>query len=168
MNGSPIAPIAASLRLLKALSLARRGKMREAQAFLAAGGAPPENPAELQALAALVTKDGDYQRALRLWRLLLEREPGHAEARRMIDSIELWLSRPPWVRYIPAGIALLLLVVIVVVVAALSGGSTPLTTRAAKPPPTTPASLSPAEPKPASPPQPTITVPTKNKRRPGQ
>ena len=84
MNGPSTAPILTSLRLLKALDLARRGKIKAAQAVLENEGAPPENPVELHALAALVTREGDYLRALRLWRLLLEREPGHYEAKRMI------------------------------------------------------------------------------------
>jgi negative regulator of sigma E activity len=148
---------------MKALALARRGRMRAAQSLLAAEETSPENLTELHALAALVTSEGDYPRALRLWRMLLERDPRHAEAKRMIASIELWLSRPPWVRYVPAG-ALALIVVIVVAVVVFSGGSAP---RAAKPAPP-PAVLSPAVPKPASAPAQTITVPKMNKRRPGQ
>ena len=124
MNGSPEAPILSCLRLLKALNLSRRGKMRAAQALLAAEETSPENLIELHALAALVTSEGDYPRALRLWRLLLERDPRHAEAKRMIASIELWLSRPPWVRYVPAGVVALI-VVIVVAVLAFSGRSAP-------------------------------------------
>jgi hypothetical protein len=163
MNGSPEAPILSCLRLLKALNLSRRGKMRAAQALLAAEETSPENLIELHALAALVTSEGDYPRALRLWRLLLERDPRHAEAKRMIASIELWLSRPPWVRYVPAGVVALI-VVIVVAVLAFSGRSAPRAARTAPPPP---AALSPAGPKPASIPPQTITVPGVNKRRPG-
>jgi hypothetical protein len=161
MNESPQAPILTSLRLLKAMNLARRGKMRAAQALLGAEGSAPENLVELHALAALVTSEGDYPRALRLWRLLLDREPRHAEAKRMIASIELWLSRPPWVRYVPAG-AMALLVVIVVVVAALSADSSPPPS-----PPPPPASLSPAASRPLSAPPRPITVPGVSKRRPG-
>jgi hypothetical protein len=166
MNGSSVAPILTSLRLQKALSLARRGKLRAAQAFLGAEGTVPENPVELHALAALVTSEGDHPRALRLWRALLEREPGNAEAKRMIASIELWLSRPPWVRFVPAG-AVALIVVIAVAALALSGGSPSRKTRAATPPPAPPSSVSPAAPRPASPPPQTLTVPGKSKRRPG-
>jgi len=122
MSESPEVPILSCLRLLKALSLSRRGKMRAAQALLAAEETSPQNLVELHMLAALVTKEGDYPRALRLWRLLLEREPRHPEAKRMIASIELWLSRPPWVRYVPMGAAVLLAVVIISVLAS-SGGS---------------------------------------------
>ncbi len=156
MNESPQSPILTSLRLQKALNLARRGNMRAAQALLGAEGSGPENPVELQMLAALVTSDGDYPRALRLWRLLLEREPRHAEARRMIASIELWLSRPPWVRYVPAGMVVLL-VVLVVAVVALAANPPPAARTAPAPPPT----LSPAGPPRA------IAVPSANKRRPG-
>lgn len=98
--------IAVSLRLSKALNLSRQGRLREAQQLLAAEGTLPENVLELHALAALATGDGDYARALRLWRLLLQREPGHAEAKRMIDTIELWQSRPPWFQYLPVGLTL--------------------------------------------------------------
>jgi hypothetical protein len=164
MNKSPEAPILSCLRLLKVLNLSRRGKMRAAQSLLAAEETSPENLVELHALAALVTSDGDYPRALRLWRLLLERDPRHAEAKKMIASIELWVSRPPWVRYVPAGAAAVL-VVIVIAIVVFSGGSAPRPTRTAPPPP---AALAPATQKPAAAPAQTFTVPGVNKRRPGQ
>ena len=88
-----------SLRLLHAQQLARRGRLREAMAVVAPGGLPPADPVLLHAFAALVTGAGDYRAALPLWRLLLEREPGHAYARRMVAAIELWLARPPWMRW---------------------------------------------------------------------
>ena len=110
-------PITTTLRLSKALGLARQGRLREAQQMLAAEGTLPENALELHALAALATGEGDYTRALRLWRLLLQREPGHAEAKRMIDSIELWLSRPAWFQFIPAGLVVFGLGIAIVFVA---------------------------------------------------
>ena len=121
MDGSPEASISTSLRLMKALSLARRGKTRAAQSVLAADGRLPEDPVELHALAALVTSEGDYPRAVRLWRMLLDREPGHREAQRMIAAIELWLSRPPWVRYVPIGAAVLLVVILILAIAGSAG-----------------------------------------------
>jgi hypothetical protein len=183
MDGSPESSISTSLRLMKALSLARHGKMRAAQALLGSEGTLPENRVELHALAALVTSEGDYPRALRLWRLLLEREPGHREARRMIAAIELWLSRPPWVRYVPMGAAVLLAVVIISVLAS-SGGSPP---RASEPVPAArlvaspDSALSPVSqsqageaharnvtPRPAAAPSPALTVPGLGRRRPVQ
>jgi tetratricopeptide (TPR) repeat protein len=95
-------PVVTSLLLVKAQDLARRGRLKEAQAVLAPESSViPEDPLVLQALAALVTAGGDYLRALRLWNLLLQREPGHAEAKRMISALELWINRPAWYRYIP-------------------------------------------------------------------
>jgi len=123
MNGTSETSIAVSLRLMKAQSLARQGNMRAAQALLGAEGRLPESAVELHALAALVTSEGDYLRALRLWQLLLKREPGHREAQRMIASIELWLSRPPWVRYVPIGAAVLLVMIVILVLASLGGTS---------------------------------------------
>jgi len=117
--------IATTLRLSKALGMARQGLLREAQQLLAADGTLPENALELHALAALATGDGDYGRAQRLWRLLLQREPGHAEAKRMIDAIELWVTRPAWCRYIPAGVAVLSLVLVFVFLAWMMGGEPP-------------------------------------------
>jgi hypothetical protein len=93
--------IATCLRLGKSLGLARQGRLREAQQLLAAEGTLPDSSLELHALASLATGDGDYSRAQRLWRLLLQREPGHAEAKRMIDAIELWTTRPVWMNYVP-------------------------------------------------------------------
>lgn len=90
-----------SLRLVKALDLARHGAMKEAEATLAPPGAIPDSSVALQALAALATSQGDYTRALRLWRLLQQREPNHAEAHRMIEAIELWQDRPAWFRFLP-------------------------------------------------------------------
>lgn len=85
--------------MAKAMGLARSGKVREAQSLIAGDRTIPDHPLALQALAALVTSEGDYVRALKLWELLLQRDPHHPEARRMIGAIELWLGRPPWMRY---------------------------------------------------------------------
>jgi predicted Zn-dependent protease len=116
MPASSPDPIGASLKLAKALALARRGQLEAAQALLTESGGSPEDPIELHALAALVTSAGDFPRALALWRQLLQRDPRHAEALRMIDAIELWESRPPWYRFIPAGVAALGIVLLVIVV----------------------------------------------------
>ena len=123
--------IATTLRLSKALSLSRQGKLREAQQLFAAEGTLPENSLELHALAALATGEGDYTRAQRLWRLLLQREPGHAEAKRMIDSIELWLSRPAWFQFIPAGLAVFGFGAVIVFVAWAMSGDEPAQVRPA-------------------------------------
>ena len=117
--------IATTLRLSKALALARQGKLREAQQLFAAEGTLPESSLELHALAALATSEGDYTRAQRLWRLLLQREPGHAEAKRMIDSIELWLSRPAWFQFIPTGLVVTGLGLAIVFIVWMMGGDTP-------------------------------------------
>ena len=164
MDDSAEAPISASLRLIKALRLARAGKLRAAQTILAAEGTLPENPVELHALAALVTSEGDYPRALRLWRLLLQREPGHTEARRMIASIELWLSRPAWFRFIPAGIFVLLMVILVSILVMASNGPSPTAKPAAVP--ARASTLRPAAASPAPPTRPKVTVPEPKKGRP--
>ena len=164
MDGSPESSIATSLRLMKAMSLARQGKDREAQAMLTADGKLPESPAELHALAALVTREGDYSRALRLWQLLLKREPDHREAQRMIASIELWLSRPPWVPLVPIGGAVLLAMILIFALASL-GGKPPRPARpvsAARPAAGADSAAAPARTQPAnqgSAPAPTIKVP---------
>ena len=147
--------IATTLRLSKAQGLSRQGRLREAQQLLAADGTLPESPLELHALAALATGDGDYGRAQRLWRLLLQREPGHAEAKRMIDAIELWVMRPAWCRYIPAAVAALSLALVFVFVAWLMGGEPP---PAPKPVPR-PVVIAPAY-EPQSAPPPAITLPS--------
>jgi len=100
MAESEIESLETTLRLVQALGYARRGRLREAQAVIAPGGTPPADPLSLQALAALTTGAGDLRMALPLWRLLLERDPGHVEARRMIAAIELWQARPPWMRWL--------------------------------------------------------------------
>jgi hypothetical protein len=161
------APISTSLRLTKALQLARCGKMQAAQMILATTGALPDNSVELHALAALVTSEGDYPRALRLWRLLLQREPNHVEARRMIASIELWMSRPAWFRFIPAGaVVLLIMILVLILLLAVSGPST-----AAKPaalPRATASTVRSAEPSPAPVAMPKVTVPEPRKGRSGR
>ncbi len=93
--------ISTSLRLAKSLDLAKRGQLKAAQSVFGLGSQLPADPVELHALAALVTKEGDYTRALQLWRLLLTRVPSHSEARRMMDAIELWQMRPAWYGVIP-------------------------------------------------------------------
>lgn len=115
MGETGIESLETTLRLLQAQQLARRGRLREAMAVLAPGGIPTGDPLTLHALAALATGAGDYRTALPLWRTLLEREPEHREARRMIHAIELWLARPPWIRWVwPAVITVVAAVLVVV------------------------------------------------------
>ena len=93
--------IETTLRLTQALNLARRGRLREAEAAITGGGGVPQDAVALHALAALATAGGDFRRALQLWRLLLQRDPAHRDARRMIAAIELWLARPLWMQFVP-------------------------------------------------------------------
>ena len=118
MADAAIDTLETTLRLLQALSLARRGLLLEAQAVVAPGGYPPGDRESLQAMAALATCEGDYGRALPLWRLLRTREPEHAEAARMIRSIELWQARPPWMKWIwpMVGIAVAVVVFVILLV----------------------------------------------------
>ena len=90
--------ISLSLRLSKAMALARAGQLAEAQKIVADERTIPDDMLALHALAALVTSQGDYLRALKLWELVLQRDPAHAEAKRMISAIELWITRPTWYR----------------------------------------------------------------------
>ena len=119
----PDSAIATSLRLMKALGLARQGKMKSAQQVLAPNDVPPTNGVELHALAALATHEGNYDRALQLWRLLLQQQPNHPEARRMIPMIEWWVNRPSWHRYVP--LSLIVLGVIIVGMFAIWAMSSP-------------------------------------------
>lgn len=109
------ATIGLSLNLAHALDLARRGEYRAAQRALSANGEPPDNATALHAYAAVITATGDYPRALHFWRLLQTRDPRHPEAGRMIAAIELWQSRPPWYRFIPAGAAAALVLIVAIV-----------------------------------------------------
>ena len=119
MAESGIETVETTLRLLQALALARRGRMREAIALVAPGDNPPEDLLCLQALAALTTKVGDYRRALPLWQQIAMREPENREAARMVRAIELWQARPPWIQWVwPAvgtAVGVLLLVVLLMV-----------------------------------------------------
>lgn len=155
--------VSISLRLLKSLGLARQGKLDSAQQLLAPADTLPESAIEIHALAALVTHGGDYERALRLWRLLLQKDPSHAEARRMIPLIELWLSRPAWFRYLPT--ALVTLAVVAVVALFLWAVQTPVTPAKSPPAPrSTPVTVAPT-PAPVAPLVPIKTAPGKNQRR---
>jgi hypothetical protein len=114
MPEAPESAISTSLRLTKALGLARQGKFQPAEQLLAPGKTIPASTVELHALAALVTHQGDYERALALWRLLLQRQPDHPEARRMIPMIELWVNRPAWHRFVPLGAGVLATLFVVI------------------------------------------------------
>lgn len=110
------AAIPHTLRLFKAEELAGQGLFREAEALLAnGGGQPPEDPVLLHALAVVVTRQGDYERARRLWRLLQSRQPGHREAEAMLTAIDTWEERPTWVRFAPAAAAALVVFVLALV-----------------------------------------------------
>lgn len=158
--------VAISLRLLKALGLARHGKLDSAQQLLAPADVLPESAIEIHALAALVTHGGDYERALRLWRLLLQKDPGHTEARRMISMIELWTSRPSWYRYVPGAAAALATLALCALVfwAVQTSGPPAKTTPVTSPPRATPVTVAPA-PVPIAPIAPIKTPPAKNQRR---
>lgn len=99
MAESSIELLDITLRLQQALNLARRGRLREAMAVVAPGGVPPDDLLSLQAMAALATFGGDYRTALPLWKLILVREPSHADAARMVRVIELWQARPQWMKW---------------------------------------------------------------------
>jgi hypothetical protein len=136
--------ISASLQMARALALARKGKFQEAEATLVPDKNQSPEPVLLHAQAALVTSAGDYSRALQLWKSLLESEPRHAEAKRMIASIELWLSRPSWMRFVPlAGLLAGALILFLGLLWALSDSSP---NPAAKRPITPAASHSPVSP----------------------
>jgi tetratricopeptide (TPR) repeat protein len=160
----PESSVAISLRLMKALGLARQGKLDSAQQLLAPADALPESAIEIHALAALVTHGGDYERALRLWRLLLQKDPSHAEARRMISMIELWISRPAWYRYVPgAALTLAILALCALLFWAVQTSEPPAKAPAITPPPrSTPATVAPV---PLAPITPVKTAPAKNQRR---
>ena len=115
MPAPEIESIETTLRLNQALQLARRGKLREAEAVVVPGGGAPRTALEVQALAALATGAGDYNRALPLWRLLLQHDSGQAEARRMIAAIELWQARPSWYAFLLPGAGVLGLILLVVI-----------------------------------------------------
>lgn len=114
------AAIPHTLRLFKAQELAGQGLYREAEALLAVGGTPPEDPVLLHALATVVTRQGDTERAVRLWRLLQTRQPGHREAEKMLAAIETWEERPTWVKFAPAGAAAVLVIGLVLWVVSAS------------------------------------------------
>ncbi|HEX2854859.1 MAG TPA: hypothetical protein VHO24_16620 [Opitutaceae bacterium] len=164
MPDAPESAISTSLRLTKALGLARQGKLQPAEQLLAPQNTIPSSAVELHALAALVTHQGDYERALRLWRLLLQKQPGHPEARRMIPMIELWVGRPAWHRFVPLGAGVLAsLVVGVVLLWAFGAFSSPAPAKTATPPPSaTPSpTVTPAPATPAPTPAPIRVAPPK-------
>jgi len=108
MNPATQPSIPHTLRLFKAEALAQQGLHREAESLLGGTSNPPEDPVLLHALATVVTQQGDFERAARLWRLLQARQPGHREAERMLAAIETWEERPVWVKFAPGAAAALL------------------------------------------------------------
>ena len=164
--------IVASLRLSKALALAQRGECAAAQRLLSPQGSLPSHNTELQALAALVTTAGDYERALELWRQLLQRQPQNAEARRMIGSIEVWLARPSWAPYVPWACGGAVVLVALVLFLTLGSGSPapkapvrPAVTPVQTVPATTPARRTTPPPPPAEDDSFTIGVPSTGSSR---
>jgi hypothetical protein len=117
--------ISLSLRMSKAMALARAGRLQEAQKVVADERTIPDDLLALHALAALVTSEGDHLRALKLWEVILQRDPAHAEAKRMIAAIELWIMRPSWYRHLPwiGAVAALLIVALILWIALPAGGA---------------------------------------------
>jgi hypothetical protein len=168
------AAIPHTLRLFKAEELAGEGRYREAEALLSDGGHPPEDPVLLHALATVVTRQGDTDRATRLWRLLQTRQPGHREAGKMLAAIETWQERPTWVRFAPASAAALLVLGLVLWAVSASrpaatpapayagSSAAPLTTAPAqaRPAPVPATRVTAVAPLPAQPARPTLPVTT--------
>jgi hypothetical protein len=102
-----ITAITLSLRLAKVQALVQEGKLDEAEALLAPYGKLPETSLELEMLACVVTSMQDYPRALRLWKILQQRMPGHEQAERMVPVLEDWTNRPFWYAWVPIGGAIL-------------------------------------------------------------
>lgn len=123
-SAAPTTTIPDTLRLLKARELANQGRLREAEALLGGAENPSADPSLLHHLAVIVTRQGDYPRARRLWRQLEQVRPGDAEALRMIDAIETWQDRPVWVGYVPAGAACLLVALLALILWPRGGEST--------------------------------------------
>lgn len=113
MDTPPGQAIVVSLQVAKSMSLARQGKVKEAEALLAVNPSAPVDPLSLEVLAVIVTAQGDYRRGLSLWQQLLRLKPQHAEAKRMVACIELWLGRPSWARYVPAVLATLIALLVI-------------------------------------------------------
>lgn len=128
------------LRLSKAHDLIRLGQLKAARAMISPDGRPPEDDTELHTFAALATREGEYGQALALWRLLLQRQPRHPEASRMISAIEIWQGRPDWHRYVPVGGAVF--GVLLLVVAAIAMFSSPPKSPSSAASPSTPAPVS--------------------------
>lgn len=164
------------------MSLARQGKVKEAETMIAENQAIPDDLLGLEVLAVIVTSEGDYARGLRLWEQLLQRDPKHPEAKRMVPAIQLWLSRPSWVRYVPAATVVLIVVLVGAVLAALMWeskhaaparstapvGASPVATPSMDTPvqPTTPSVSRPAEMgAPSSPPAVSFPPPKKAQRQ---
>lgn len=95
------AAIPDTLRILRARELADKGRLREAEAGLAGADSSSADPALLHTLAVVVTRQGDYARARRLWRQLAQLRSGDPEIEGMIEAIEIWQERPAWIAYVP-------------------------------------------------------------------
>ncbi len=114
-----------TLLQLKARELADQGRLREAEALLASAESPSADPALLHTLAVIVTRQGDYPRARRLWRQLEQARPGDAEAERMIEAIENWQTRPAWIGYLPATAACAVIAILALVFWSRAGNVAP-------------------------------------------
>ncbi|MFH1498694.1 MAG: hypothetical protein ABII82_12815 [Verrucomicrobiota bacterium] len=105
-----------TLRVLRARELAEQGRLREAEAGLAGADSPSADPRLLHTLAVVVTRQGDYARARRLWRQLAQIRPADPEIEGMIEAIETWQERPSWIGYAPhaatAALSLLLALIL--------------------------------------------------------
>jgi len=102
-----ISAVTLSLRLAKVQALVQERRLDEAEALLAPYGKLPETSLELEMLACVVTSMEDYPRALRLWKILQQRMPGHEQAERMVPVLEDWTERPFWFAWVPIGGAIL-------------------------------------------------------------
>jgi len=85
-----------------------------------------QSPQGHEFVAKVATLRGDHVRARTYWLQILSENPQHSEAKKMVEAIDVWLARPPWLMTaVTSGVILLLVLVISVVFVSKAPRKTP-------------------------------------------
>lgn len=84
------------LVITRARALVRARKLEDAMALVDSYQEVRKSLVGREFYANLTTLRGDYKAARSQWAQILAEDPGHRKANEMVEAIDLWSVRPPW------------------------------------------------------------------------
>lgn len=100
------------LVISRARTLVRARKFDEALALVDSNQRIRQSAAGREFFASVLTLRGDYPAARIQWAHILAENPEHRKAKEMVEAIDVWSVRPPWLSSILAACAISVIVAI--------------------------------------------------------